>query len=62
MEESSKSHINYLENLVISRICEPRTLQEVAKIKSSFEYSLTYGGKELVVISRKHEVVNNRQN
>jgi hypothetical protein len=46
---------------MISRICEQMTLQEVAKIKSSFEYSLTYGGKELVVASRKHEVVNNRQ-
>jgi hypothetical protein len=46
---------------VISRICEPRTLQEVAKIKNSFEYSLTYGGKELVVTNRKHEVVNNEQ-
>jgi len=31
------SFLNYNE------ICEPRTLQEVAKIKSSFEYSLTYG-------------------
>jgi hypothetical protein len=45
---------------MISRICEPRTLQEVAKNKSSFEYSLTYGGKELIVTSRKHEVVYNR--
>jgi hypothetical protein len=44
---------------MISRICEPRTLQEVAKIKSSFEYSLTYGGKELIVASKKHEVVKN---
>jgi len=46
---------------MISRICEPSTLQEVAKIKSSFEYSLTYGGKELIKGSRKHKVVNNRQ-
>jgi len=47
---------------MISRIFESRTLQEVAKIKSSFEYSLTYGGKEHIVASRKHEVVNNKQN
>jgi len=46
---------------MISRIYEPRTLQEVAKIKSSFKYFMTYGGKELVVASRKYEVVNNRQ-
>jgi hypothetical protein len=46
---------------MISKICEPRTLQEAAKIKSSFEYSLTYGGKELVVTNRKHEIVNNGQ-
>ncbi len=46
---------------MISRICEPKTLQEVVKIKSSFEYSLTYGGKKLIVANRKHEVVNNRQ-
>jgi hypothetical protein len=46
---------------MISRIYEPKTLQEVAKIKSPFEYSLTYGGKELIVASKKHEVVNNKQ-
>jgi len=46
---------------MISRICGLKTLQEVAKIKSSFEYSFTYGGEELIVANRKHEVVNNRQ-
>jgi hypothetical protein len=46
---------------MISRICESRTLQEVAKIRSSFEYSLTYGGKEFIIVNEKHEVVNNRQ-
>jgi hypothetical protein len=45
---------------MISRICESRTLQQVAKIKISFQYSLTYGGKELIVASRKHEFENNR--
>jgi flagellar biosynthesis/type III secretory pathway chaperone len=46
---------------MISRICEPRTLQEVAKSKSSLLYSLTYGGKDLIVVNRKHEVVNIKQ-